>query len=288
MKSKILLLGSTGMLGHVVNQYFIEQGYEVYCTSRNKEDKYYFDAIDNISNIENIIQLVKPNYIINCIGILNKVAEENHDIATLINSYLPHYLDKLSYKYNYKLLHVSTDCVFNGSKGEYTEDSFKDAQTFYGRSKGLGEITDGKNVTLRTSIIGPDSNPNGIGLFQWFVNQVGPVNGYSHVMWSGVTTLEFAKCMKTAIENNIIGLNHVVNNEKISKYDLLSLIKEIFQLDTVINDDPSIINDKSLIKTTKSYDFNVPSYRDMIIEMYEWIEKHECIYTKKQNKELIK
>jgi len=159
---KILILGSTGMLGHMVKQYFMENNYEVVCTTRNPDDLNYFDVMENIKGIENIINNNKPDVIINCIGILNEDAEENHDKAVLVNSFLPHYLDRLSVTNNFKLVHVSTDCVFDGEKGEYTEESFKDAKSFYGKSKALGEIANNRNVTLRTSIVGPDTNPRGI------------------------------------------------------------------------------------------------------------------------------
>ena len=109
---KILLLGSDGMLGHVVKLYFEEQGYEVVCTNRkNKRSKLYFDIIDSVTGIEKIVTENNPDILINCIGILNKVAEENKALAVLINSYLPHYLDELSSNFDFKFLHVSTDCV---------------------------------------------------------------------------------------------------------------------------------------------------------------------------------
>ena len=114
---KILVLGSEGMLGHVVKRYFENKGHEVYATSRNKENENY---------------RIKPQVVINCIGLLNRVAEENQALAVLINSYLPHYMDELSEKKNFKFIHVSTDCVFDGKKGQYAVDSFKDAYSFYG------------------------------------------------------------------------------------------------------------------------------------------------------------
>jgi dTDP-4-dehydrorhamnose reductase len=280
---KVLVLGSTGMLGHVVKQYFIEKGYEVFCTSRDKQSEYFFDVLDNIKKIEDIIQGISPKVIINCIGILNKVAEDNHDKAVLVNSYLPNYLDVLSQRYKFKLIHISTDCVFDGKKGEYFEDSIKDAKNFYGQSKGLGEIINDRNVTLRTSIIGPDMNVNGIGLFKWFMDQDKEVNGFSNVIWTGVTTLELAKAIEKTVNNNIVGLYHVVNNKKIDKYSLLLLFKEYFKSDIVVNREENYISDKSLISTQVDFDFKIPEYEEMIMEMKEWILEHSSLY-----EELIK
>lgn len=221
---KILLLGSDGMLGHVVKIYFEENGYEVFCTTRrDEESELYFDIINSVSGIDEIIKRIKPDVVINCIGILNKVADEKKALAILINSYLPHYLDEISAENNFKLIHVSTDCVFDGKVGNYDETSVPNEIGMYGRTKALGEIVNSRSVTLRTSIVGPDINENGIGLFKWFMDQVGEVGGYDKVLWTGVTTIWFARCMEMAIKNNLTDLHHCVNNEVISKHDLLVL-----------------------------------------------------------------
>lgn len=275
---KILVLGKTGMLGNVVYNYFKDLNEDVIGTSRNKEDIYY-DAYENQEGIVNIIRKYRPNVIINCIGILNKEAEDNKCLAIKVNSLLPHYIDSLSDKYNFKLIHISTDCVFEGTKGNYTETDIADATSFYGRSKAMGEVVNNKNVTLRTSIIGPDNNKEGIGLFEWFINQEGEVNGYKNVLWTGVTTIELAKVIETVIKNNIVGLQHVVNNKIISKYDLLKLISTVFNKEIKINEEVNNKSAKTLIRTNKSFDYEIPSYEKMIKEMKEWIIKHKNIYT---------
>lgn len=275
---KILVLGKTGMLGNVVYNYFKDLNEDVIGTSRNKEDIYY-DAYENQEGIVDIIEKYKPNVIINCIGILNKEAEDNKCLAIKVNSLLPHYIDSLSDKYNFKLIHISTDCVFEGTKGNYTETDIADATSFYGRSKAMGEVVNNKNVTLRTSIIGPDNNKEGIGLFEWFINQEGEVNGYKNVLWTGVTTIELAKVIETVIKNNIVGLQHVVNNKIISKYDLLKLISTVFNKEIKINEEVNNKSAKTLIRTNKSFDYEIPSYEKMIKEMKEWIIKHKNIYT---------
>lgn len=273
---RILVLGKTGMLGHVVFNYFKERDYEVYGTSTKEDIKY--DAFGDMEAIESIIKDIKPNVVINCIGILNKAAEDNKFMAVKLNSLLPHYLDSISEKYGFKLIHISTDCVFSGLDGNYTEDSLPDATSFYGRSKALGEINNDRNVTLRTSIVGPDSNPKGIGLFQWFMSQNDKVYGYSKVIWTGVTTIELAKVIESTIKNNITGLQHVVNNSTIPKYELLKLFKNVFnkKVDIEINDE--LKSEKTLIRTEKSFDYNIPSYEGMIKEMKEWVDSHKDLY----------
>lgn len=276
---KILIIGANGMLGHVVKTFFQEKDYEVWATSRRNGSELYFNAEENINEIETIIKNISPNVVINCIGILNKDAEEHKKRAVLINSYLPHFLDSLSQQYGFKFIHISTDCVFEGTRGNYTEDDFPDATSFYGRSKALGEIKNDRNVTLRTSIVGPDINPNGIGLFKWFMEQENEVGGYSKVLWTGVTTIELAKNIEVAIKENLTGLQHVVNNKTIPKKELLELFKKYFKKEITINDNPNVESKKTLIRTDKSFDFKIPSYDEMISEMYEWVKNHSNLYS---------
>ncbi|HPF31074.1 MAG TPA: SDR family oxidoreductase [Candidatus Saccharibacteria bacterium] len=278
---RIFVLGDDGMLGHVVKQYFKEQGYEVKGTSRSNNSDFQFDVMKNINDFEKFIADFKPEVVINCIGILNKVAEDNKPLAVMANSYLPHYIDDICRNNKIKFIHVSTDCVFDGKKGEYDEDSFKDATSFYGQSKALGEVDNDYNLTLRTSIVGPDKNENGIGLFQWFMNQEKETNGFDKVIWTGVTTIEFAKCMERAIQNNLTGLRHVVNNQQIDKCSLLNLFKKHFKKDIVIKLKSDYVSNKSLVRTT-DFDFEIPSYDQMVKEMSEWVSRHEEFYSESQ------
>jgi dTDP-4-dehydrorhamnose reductase len=269
------------MLGHVVKLYFQEKGHSVKGTSRSDSEDYTLDATKNITDISVFIDDFKPEVIINCIGILNKVAEENKPLAVMANSYLPHYADEVCRSKGVKFIHVSTDCVFDGKQGGYTEESFRTATDFYGRSKGLGEVNNDSNLTLRTSIVGPDKNQNGIGLFQWFMNQQGETNGFDKVIWTGVTTIELAKCMEKAIDNNLTGLRHVVNNEQIDKFSLISLFKKHFNKNIVINRKSDYVSNKSLKRTT-DFDFEVPSYDQMVKEMADWVIKYETLYSESQ------
>ena len=277
---KILVLGSTGMLGHVVSQYFFEKGCGVIKTTRKNDDPLYFDVEKNINQLEKIIESTKPDVVINCIGILNQKAEDNKTLAVIANSLLPHYIDQLSEKYSFKFIHISTDCVFSGNTGSYTEDSFQDATSFYGRSKALGEINNNRSVTLRTSIVGPDINENGIGLFNWFMKQTGEVQGFTNVIWTGVTTIELAKQIEFAIKNDLKGLYNVVNGNVIDKYSLLQLFKEKFNKEIEIIPNGEQVSKKTLLPSQKCH-FDIPSYEQMIEEMKNWIIEHKELYGEK-------
>jgi dTDP-4-dehydrorhamnose reductase len=279
---KALIVGGDGMLGHVTKLHFQENGHEVRSTSRGDNADYKFDATVNLDDVQNFIDDFNPDAVINCIGVLNKVAEDNKALAVLVNSYLPHYLDELCAEKGVKFVHISTDCVFEGDKdGGYTEDSPKDATSFYGQSKALGEINNDTNLTLRTSIVGPDANPNGVGLFKWFMDQEGEVGGFDKVYWSGVTTIQLAKAIEVAIENNLCGLRHVANGEKIDKYSLLELFKKHFNKPITIYKKSDYVSDKSIVCTT-DFDFKVPSYDQMVREMGEWVMRHESLYPENQ------
>lgn len=275
---KILIIGSKGMAGHMIKNYLESRNkYEVYSTFRKKENEilnereFDLDAF-NTEKLKEILNIVKPDFVINCIGILNQFAEENPDIAIYVNGYFPHLLDRLSKEYNYKLIHITTDCVFSGKKGNYTENDFRDADSYYGRSKAIGEVNNDRTLTFRTSIIGPDINENGIGLFNWFMKQSGEINGYSNVFWSGITTLELAKAIEASFEQNISGIYHLTNNEKISKYDLLKLFAKYTGKEIKINKYEDYHSDKTLIDTRKEFNYQVPSYEEMIKEMPEEIQ----------------
>lgn len=279
---KILVLGATGMAGHTIALYFKEKGNNVIAFSR--EPFLHCDnIIGDIFDTEKIKALLLEedfDVVINCIGILNQDAENNPSKAVYLNSYLPHFIADTLKEKNTKFIHMSTDCVFAGNSGPYFENSFCDGKTFYDRTKALGEINDKKNLTFRNSIIGPDMKQNGIGLFNWFMKQKGSISGYSGAIWTGVTTITLAKAMEKAIEQNLSGLYNLVNNESISKYDLLNFFNENFTKESlIINKEENFKLDKTLLNTRKDFSFEVPSYKQMIVEMKEWVNEHSNLYT---------
>jgi len=264
------------MLGHILlEKLYIKHNFEVFDVTRKKENRLNnFECdVTNFNSLFKIIKDIKPDYIINCVGVLIKGSIKDPSNAILINALLPHKLAQFSKAVNAKLIHISTDCVFDGLKGSYTETDNKTAQDTYGLSKSLGEINDTINLTLRTSIIGPELKDNGEGLFAWFINQKGEVNGFTESIWGGVTTLVLAEVVIKSIDENYTGLIHVTNSEPISKYDLLSLIKDKFELNKI---DLNKVSGKKLDKSLNTkYDyFNVPSYEQMIIDMYKYCLKN--------------
>ena len=197
----------------------------------------------------------------------------------MLNSYLPRFLEKKYMNTKVKIIQISTDCVFSGKTGNYTENSFCDGDSIYARTKTLGEINNNKDLTIRTSIIGPDINEDGIGLFHWFMNQKDTIYGFKNAYWTGVTTIELAKGIEILIKNDVAGLYHFVPNEKISKYNLLNIIAEIFNRNITIIPKEDYYVDKSLINTRTDCKYVIPTYREMIEEMKNWIDKNPQIYS---------
>ena len=271
-----MILGGAGMLGHVLLQkLLVKNTFEVYDVTRKKENRRNnFECdVTNLNSLFKIIKDINPDYIINCIGVLIKGSIQDPSNAILINALLPHKLAQFSKYVNAKLIHISTDCVFDGSKGSYIETDNKTAQDIYGLSKSLGEMNDDKNLTLRTSIIGPELKENGKGLFSWFIKQKGEVNGFTESIWGGVTTLVLADVIIKSINENYKGLFHVTNRQPISKFDLLSLIKEKFELNNI---DLKRVSGKKADKSlsTKFNHFNIKTYSEMISEMRNYYIKN--------------
>ena len=257
---KVMVLGCVGMAGHVVADYLSNKDdYDIYGVARS-EGKFVTHVLDvtDFDRLHDLIKTINPDYIINCIGVLVSASANNICTAIQINSYLPHFLAMLGNKHNFKLIHISTDCVFSGKTGGYREDSFKDGDDNYARTKALGEVVNEMDLTIRTSIIGPELKSNGTGLLDWFLKQTNEIKGYSKAYWSGVTTLELAKAIHEFIKQDIHGLFQLCPDEKISKYDLLKYFSVVWNRSIVINKDDSYSVDKSLISTRKDFNYKVP------------------------------
>lgn len=268
------------MAGHMIAAYLKEQGHKVIGFARSESlicDVIKGDALD-AQSVKDAISIVDFDVCINCIGILNKAVDENLSEGIFLNSVLPHLISEEVAKCGKRFIHISTDCVFEGLKGGYSEKDLPDASSLYGRSKALGEVTDNNSLTIRTSIIGPELR-DGIGLFHWFMKQSGKVFGYKKVIWSGVTTLQLAKSINDISKLDMGGLLHLVNNETISKYDLLQLFNEYCRENKVIVDtDTETISDKSLVNSRKKDYVLDASYEEMILEMAGWIKNHKSLY----------
>ena len=278
---KIFVLGCNGMAGHMISLYFAERGHDVLGFDKAKSNlvnSVAGDAFDT-SLLKDIIENGRFDTVINCIGILNQAAENNKALATFLNSYLPHFLAEITEKTETQVIHMSTDCVFSGKRGAYTENDFPDGETFYDRSKALGELNDNKNITLRNSIVGPDINPDGIGLMNWFMKQQGEINGFTKAMWTGQTTLQLAKTMEAAAMEKATGLYNTVPDHSISKFELLGLFNKYLRNDTIkIHPVEGIVADKSLVRTKYDFNYLIPDYEIMISELSSWIKQHKHIY----------
>lgn len=269
------------MAGHTISLYLQEQGHDVYGFDL-RESKYIKSFAGNAfdtSTIKEAITQGKYDAVINCIGVLNQFAEQNKALATFLNSYFPHFLAEVTSGSDTMVIHMSTDCVFSGKRGSYTEEDFQDGETFYDRSKALGELNDDKNITLRNSIVGPDINPKGIGLLNWFLSQNGTINGFTKSMWTGQTTLQLAKTMEAAAKERAHGLYNTVPDHSISKHDLCKLFNHYFRND-MLNIVPvdGVNADKSLKRTKFEFGYLIPDYEQMVAELAEWTKKHKDMY----------
>ena len=279
---KILVLGCNGMAGHLISIYFKEKGHEVVGFARQQSQLLDSTIIGDASDMTLIKQVIEEgNYdaVINCIGLLNQFAENNKAMAVLLNGYLPHYLVELTKDTKTRIIHMSTDCVFAGNDGPYFEDTLPNGASFYDRSKAMGEFNNDKDLTFRNSIIGPDIKASGIGLFNWFMKQEGPIGGFTGAIWTGVTTYTLAQAMEAALNENLTGLYNLVNNTSINKFDLCSLFNKYFRAGEVeINPNDKLQLDKTLKCTRTDFSFRVPSYEQQIKDMREWVDAHKNLY----------
>ena len=280
---QVLVLGSSGMAGHVVSKYLEERGREVTKVAgsyKSDPDTEVVDVTDR-AHLDQILRSQPYAAVVNCIGSLVKASERQHARATYLNSYLPHYLEQAFCDSDTKVLHLSTDCVFAGTNAPYVESDFRDGPAFYDRSKALGEIENGKDITLRMSLIGPEMRESGTGLMHWFLGQSGEVRGFTGAIWNGITTLELAKAIDQLIDSELSGIYHLVPDHSISKFALLGVIKDVFEReDILLMPDGSVSLDKTLVDTRKEVPFSVAprGYRGMIEDVRAWTGGHSRLY----------
>lgn len=279
---KILVLGRAGMLGHVVYEKLSKEvDFSVVGCARQATDE-HTEVVDvsDMQAVAEMVSRVKPDVVVNCVGVLVKGSSDSVSNAILLNSYLPHHLAALGEKHGFKLVHVSTDCVFSGDRGGYHDSDVCDGDTPYARTKTLGEVNDEKHLTIRTSIIGPELKPNGTGLLDWFLKQTGEIGGYSEAYWSGVTTIELAKAIVEFIRQDICGLYQFTVEPKISKYDLLILFKESWGVeDVTVKANPNYRCDKSMISDRSDFKWVMPTHAEMVTEMKQWSDDHADLYS---------
>lgn len=277
-----MILGSYGMLGHMVYFYLKSLNkYEIVDASfpEKLHEGSKLLNVKNATELEEYLLTEKPDIIINCIGVLIQGSVADPSNAIYLNAYYPHQLAKISKSFGGRLIHISTDCVFSGDKGLYTELDTRTAYDTYGMSKALGEVINDKDATLRTSIIGPELKEKGEGLFHWYMQQTGKIKGYTQAFWGGVTTLELAKVIDAVINQNIVGLMHVTNGIPISKYELLNIFtRTINRKDIQIETFENKRVDKSLKSVRTDFNYEYPTYEIMIDEMKSFMYQNRSLY----------
>lgn len=292
IKPKVLVLGANGMLGGSIHRYLTNTDkYDVTGTVRSvKSQENVFklgftnvesniDALDD-NSLEFIFDKIRPDFVINCIGIIKQLKESKDPITSIqVNSLLPHKLALMATTYNAKLIHFSTDCVFSGGKGQYSESDTPDEADIYGRSKLLGEIDYGSHLTLRTSIIGHEICGN-VSLVDWFLSQKGKVRGFSNAIFSGLPTVVIAEVLdKIFTEYQAIsGLYHL-SSQPISKYDLLQKIKSEYEFDIEIDEDFSVDVDKSLsseLLRAEITELAIDDWDELLKKMHNEFDSYFC------------
>jgi len=280
---RILILGGDGMLGHQLFKH-LKLNHDVRVTLRQDLAVYNklmlfgtensYTGIDVRSHIKlaAVITDFHPDVVVNAIGIVKQLPEASQSIPSIeINALFPHRLALLCKDISARMVHLSTDCVFSGNKGNYKESDTPDPDDLYGRTKFLGEVNEEHCLTLRTSMIGPELFRKK-NLLEWFLDQSKTVQGYKKVIFSGFTTLELSRVIENMISNypEANGVYHV-SSEPISKFELLCLIKKGLKLPIEIIPDESFICDRSLDSTKfrQEFDYYPPSWEEMVRELCE-------------------
>lgn len=291
MKKKILVLGATGMIGHVIfNVLMNDDRYDVYGTARRidnfagkfppenfKRIRAFVDA-DDFDSIMRVMAAVQPDVVINCIGIIKQIPFWAKDPlkSITINAQLPHKISMICRASNARMIQLSTDCVFEGTKSNYTEEDNPDALDIYGRTKFLGEVYYPHCVTIRTSTIGHELK-GGFGLLEWFLSQAKEATGFKKAIFTGFPTNELASIIASHIIPNeeLTGLYHV-STKPISKYDLLKIIAHKYKMDIEIKPNESFISDRSLNnnKFINATGYKLKEWNLLIDEMYNFYKSY--------------
>jgi dTDP-4-dehydrorhamnose reductase len=284
---RVLVLGGTGMLGFQLLKSGLKSDIQFFAVVRNKkllcekmssfplDNIFEIDDINNFKVLSEILDLINPEFVINAIGIIKQSNFGKNYIANIeINSLLPHKLANLCESRQIRLIHISTDCVFDGLKGGYSLKDKPNAIDLYGQSKYLGEVGYGNHITLRTSIIGHEISGNNYGLLEWFLNSQEKVKGYDKAIFSGVTTLELSKILINVVlkKNSPSGLFQAAS-EPINKFKLLVLIKKVYEKDIEILPSDEIIINRSLdgSRFNQIFKYEVSPWDLMIEELKaEW------------------
>ena len=298
--SNILILGIDGMLGNMLADVFSQKSSgKLFFTSRREEpiNEYLHAEIINFdatsTELSNLVSTVKPDFVINCIGAIKPLIEESDTKSIInaqtLNTFLPLNIVQSANEFNFKYLQIGTDCVFNGEKGMYNEESITNAIDVYGKTKIAGESMIKNKTVIRSSIIGPESG-TGRSLLNWFYHeQSNSVSGFNNHLWNGVTTLNFANVINGIIENNYDAglIQHLIPSDVVTKYELLHLFAKYFkkdiginktEADTVINRTLSTLNPEQnkILWKFGGYD-EIPSVEENIEELSRYSLTQELL-----------
>ena len=277
---KYLVLGSNNMVGHVVALFLIEHGNDVLGYDDLPSPLFHSigASLYDLRALKACIVKGSFDAVINCTTVINEFAEQDKAEAAFINAFIPHYLEKITVGTQTIVVHRSTDCIFSGKRGRYQLSDTPDADSFYARTKAIGEIINSKDITIRTSLVGPELNPSGAGLLNWFMGQTGQINGFTKAIWTGLSTVEFSKEIDSLVRMRAHGLFQCVPATSISKYDLLKLFAKAMCVDKQIIPVENRLVDKSLVQSIEDYQLKIPSYENMMTQMAEWITQHKNLY----------
>ncbi|MEQ1917194.1 MAG: SDR family oxidoreductase [Gallionella sp.] len=282
---KILVLGASGMLGNAMLRVLSEgSGHEVYGTVRSAAAKRHFDSgiasrlivgVD-VEHQDSLLQAfirVRPDVVVNCVGLIKQLADADDALQAIpMNALLPHRLARLCELVGARLVHMSTDCVFAGDKGNYRESDPSDAKDLYGRSKYLGEVAYPHTITLRTSIIGHELQ-SAHGLVDWFLSQQGRCNGYTRAIFSGLPTVALAGVVRDVVlpRPELSGVYHVAA-QAISKFDLLALIADVYGKKIELMASDKLVIDRSLNaqRFNDATGYVPPSWPELIALMHSY------------------
>lgn len=292
---KVLIIGATGMLGYSLFKNLNDAtDIQVYGTVRSikGKEKFFTDCEDklfkdndvsDLATVESVIEQIKPAVVINCIGLIKQHSiSKQHVDAIAINSLFPHQLASLCDRHSCKLIHFSTDCIFDGKKGLYTEADPPDARDLYGRSKCLGEVDYAPHLTLRTSIIGHELD-SAVSLVDWFLSQENSVKGFSKAIFSGLPTCFIARLLieKILPASELFGL-YQLSVDPTDKFTLLGLVADIYNKKIEIIESTELKIDRSLSseKLRDALSLEIPTWEVLISEMHNdyenRYEKHRC------------
>ncbi|MDP2170205.1 MAG: SDR family oxidoreductase [Rhodocyclaceae bacterium] len=282
---KTLVLGASGMLGHAMFRYFAQHpGLDVYGTARSASVLKHFPDdlsrrilvgvdVENQDALTRVFAEVRPQFVVNCVGLIKQLADvEDPLIALPINAMLPHRLARLCDLAKARLVHISTDCVFSGTTGGYSETDRSDVDDLYGHSKLLGEVAYPHTITLRTSIVGHELS-SAHGLLEWFLAQQVRVKGYTRAIFSGLPTVELARVVRDVVlpRPSLSGIYHVASTP-INKYDLLNLVADAYGKGIEIVPDDTVEINRSLNATRfrNATGYEAPAWPELVKRMFEF------------------